>query len=86
MPVNDFIDRTKLPDSSFNLTEEPFDFSISLRVFHTSNVVLDLMRVKKILEHVLSMFPVPGWNELGTMVGQDLARGPEFHGNPDSRL
>ena len=59
-PVDDFIDRTELSDSSFNLTKEPFDFPVGLRVFHTSHDMYDLMLVEEIFEFVLSMFPVSG--------------------------
>jgi len=60
MPVNDVIKRTQFPESSFNLTEESFDFPISLGVFYPINDMLDLMLVKKIFELVLGMFPVLG--------------------------
>ncbi len=59
MPVNDFIDRTEFSDSPFNLTIEPFDFSVGLGVFQTCDDVFDLMMIEEIFEFAL-IFPVGG--------------------------
>jgi hypothetical protein len=60
VPVNDFIDRPKFSDSSFNLAIEPFNFTVGLGVFHSCDDMLDLMIIKEILEFVLRMFPISG--------------------------
>ena len=78
VPVNDFIDGTELPNSSFNLAEEPFNFPVGLGVFHPGDDVFDTMMIQEILERVLREFPVPDRNELGTVVGQDLAGSSVF--------
>jgi len=36
--VNNFIDRTELPDSPFNIAKEPFNFSASLGMFNNKRV------------------------------------------------
>jgi hypothetical protein len=58
--VNDLIDRTELIDSPFNLTIEPFDFPVSLGVFHPGDDVFDPMLIQEILERMLSVLPVMG--------------------------
>ena len=78
VPMNDLIDRPELFNSSFNLSEEPFNFPVGLGVFHPCNDVFDAMMIQEILERVLREFPVPDRNELGTVVCQDLARGSVF--------
>jgi hypothetical protein len=40
VPMNNRIDRTELFASSFNLAEEPFDFTVSMRMFYASDDVL----------------------------------------------
>ena len=59
MPVNDFVDRSELRDPSFNLTEEPFNFSIRLRVFYPGGDMSDVVKNKEISEFMVSMFTVP---------------------------
>lgn len=81
VPVNDLIDGTELPNSSFNLAVEPFNFPVGLRVFHPGNDVFDIVLIEELLERVLRVFPVPDRYELGTMVGQDLAGGVPYSRN-----
>ena len=69
VPMNDLIDRPELANSPFNFSIESFDFSIGLGVFYPGNNMSDIMLFEELLECMLSMFPVPGRNELGTMVG-----------------
>ena len=35
--------------------------------------MFDIVLIEERLERVISMFPVPSWDELGTVIGQDLA-------------
>ncbi len=56
---NYFIDCAKLPDSPFNFTKRSFDFSISLGMLHTSDDVFDPVLIQKLLELMMSLFPVP---------------------------
>ena len=78
VPVNDLIDGTELPNSSFNFAVKPFNFPVGLRVFHPGDDVFDTMMIQEILERVLRVFPVPDRNKLGTVVDQDLAGGSVF--------
>lgn len=71
--MNDFIDRTELRDSAFDLTEEPFNFSIRLRVFYPGRDMFDVVKNKELSEFMVSMFTVPCRNELCSVVSQDLA-------------
>ncbi len=59
VPVNDFIDGTELRDSSFDLPEEPFDFSIRLRMFYTGRDVFDIVKSEEFFEFMVSVFTVP---------------------------
>jgi hypothetical protein len=58
--VNDHINRTEFANPPFNLAIEPFDFSVSLGVFHPSDNMFDVVLIEERLERVMSMFPVPG--------------------------
>ena len=58
VPVNDGVDGTELFNSSFNLTEESFDFTVSLRMFYTSKEVIDVVMIQEFPEGMVSMFTV----------------------------
>jgi len=53
--MNDFIDRTKLSDPSFDFTEEPFDFSIRLWVFNRCRDMPDVVKSKELSEFMVGM-------------------------------
>jgi len=55
VPLNYFIDRTKLIDPSFDLTEEPFDFSICLWVFNRCRDMPDVVKSKELSEFMVGM-------------------------------
>ena len=58
VPVNDGIDETELFDSSFDLPKEPFDFTVSLGMFYTSEDVIDVVMFQEFPEVMVSMFTV----------------------------
>jgi hypothetical protein len=78
VPVNNLIDRTGSFDSPFNLTVEPFDLPVSLMVFHPCDNMPDTMLIEELLERIMGEIPIPGRDELGSMVGQDLAGSSVF--------
>ena len=82
VPVNDFIDGTELRNSAFDLPEEPFDFSIRLRMFYTGRDVFDVVKSEEFFELMVSVFTVPSRNELSTIISQDLAGGVPYSRNP----
>jgi len=59
VPMNDFVDSPEHLDPLFDLPEEPFKFSISLRVFYSGRDMIDVVKNKKISEFMVSMFTVP---------------------------
>ena len=58
VPVNDGVDGPELFNSSFNLTEESFDFTVSLRMFYTNKEVIDVVMIQEFPEGMVSMFTV----------------------------
>jgi hypothetical protein len=59
VPVNNFIDRTELRDPSFDLSEEPFNFAVRLRVFYPGWDVFDVVMNKELSEFMMGLFTVP---------------------------
>jgi len=53
VPMNNFIDRTKLPDPSFDLSEKPFDVPIRLRVLNRSQDMPDVVKNKEFSEFMV---------------------------------
>jgi hypothetical protein len=58
VPMNAFIDRTELSDPSFDLTEEPFDFPVSLWVFNSRGNMSDVVKSQEFPEFRVSMLAV----------------------------
>jgi hypothetical protein len=72
-PVNEIVNGTELFDSSSDHPKEPFDFTGCLGMFYASRDVFDVVMIQGIPECPVSMFTISSWNELGTMINQDLA-------------
>ena len=56
--MNDFINCTELLDPSFDLIEEPFNFSIRLRVFYPCRDMFDIVKNKEVSEFMVGMLAV----------------------------
>ena len=78
VPENELVDRIEQFEFLFEQTEPSFNFSVGLRVFHPGDDVIDVIQVEEVLERMVGEIAIPGRDELGTVVGQDLARGPVF--------
>jgi hypothetical protein len=51
-------------------------------VFHPGDDLIDIVLIEEFLERMVGQITIPGRNELGTMVDQDLARSPIFMEDP----
>jgi hypothetical protein len=75
VPENKLVNRIEKIEFLFEQSEPVFNFSVCLRLFHPCDDVIDFVLVEEILEHMRGEITVPCRNELGIVVGQDIARG-----------
>lgn len=78
VPENEIVDRVEQFEFLFEQSEPAFNFSVGLRVFHPGNDVIDIVYIEEFLERMVGQIPIPGRDELSTVVHQDLARGSVF--------